>query len=168
MGMKLLLRSLFLFLFITLTSAGLPAGADEAKKIEFIVIHEAEFAGSVPVRVEKLMVDGHRAAEPDLVIGSIKSVSLPKLPDRDHHEVLIRLTADGGKKFSDLTKDNIGKKIMVVICDKPIIAPKVMDRITGGNVMVSTSDPEEAEELAKVLEALVPKEAEAEDAEVKE
>lgn len=50
----------------------------------------------------------------------------------------IELRKEAAKKFEKITRDNIGKKLMVVLDNKILMAPTVREPITVGRVMISS------------------------------
>ena len=66
--------------------------------------------------------------------------------------VNFKLDSFGAKKFAYATKNNIGKKLAIIIDNKVVSAPVVRDAITTGNGQISGSfSVEEANNLAIVL-----------------
>ncbi len=62
------------------------------------------------------------------------------------------LTDEGSKKFADATKENIGKRIMIVYDEQIISAPVVQAHITGGTAQITgMANREEAENLASSI-----------------
>lgn len=68
--------------------------------------------------------------------------------------VAISFTDEGAKKFEDLTGENIGKPLPIILDDAVISAPVVQDRISGGSAVI-TGDftTEEAKNLSIQLNA---------------
>ena len=150
--MKRLLFSLVIASLLVSSGAQVKADGDEEAKIEFFVIHEAEFAGSKPIEIENLGVDGFCAVEPDMVVDSLDVVDVA---GEEPPSLVIKLNKEGREGFAKMTGASIGKKILVVVCGEPITAPVVMDKIAGGTTMITTSKPEEIKELEKVLREMV-------------
>jgi preprotein translocase subunit SecD len=69
--------------------------------------------------------------------------------------VSFTLNADGGARFEQVTGDNIGKQIAIVLDKKVQSAPGIEDRImrTQGGVIRGRFTPEEADDLITVLKA---------------
>lgn len=69
-------------------------------------------------------------------------------------EVLLRLNKKGNKKFAQVTGENIGKCLAIILDDKVYSAPYIKDKIEGGNARISGNFTEqEANDLAIVLRA---------------
>ena len=77
----------------------------------------------------------------------------PGFNNLDNSSVVnFKLDSFGAKKFAYATKNNIGKRLAIIIDDKVISAPVVRDAITTGNGQISGSFAvEEANNLAIVL-----------------
>lgn len=69
-------------------------------------------------------------------------------------QVQIQFTNEGAKKFADITKENVGKIVAIVLDDQIISAPVVQQEIIGGTAVISgSSDIEEARRLSIALNA---------------
>ena len=61
----------------------------------------------------------------------------------------IKFTNDGAKRFAEVTRENVRKRLAIVIDGKLYSAPHIMSEITGGNAAISGKfTKEEAENLA--------------------
>lgn len=58
-------------------------------------------------------------------------------PNTGAPEVSIVFSSDGGKKFADITKRNVGKRVAIVLDDVVIMAPNVNTPILDGNGVIS-------------------------------
>lgn len=68
--------------------------------------------------------------------------------------ISIQFTEEGGKKFSEITKRNIGKQLPIVLDNQLISSPTVQEQIVGGNAQITgTFTVEEAKSLAIQLNA---------------
>lgn len=68
--------------------------------------------------------------------------------------VFFKLTSQGSKKFAELTGENIGKPLAIILDGKVLSAPKISQAITGGEGYVSGSFTlESAKELASLLKS---------------
>ncbi|OGE15960.1 protein-export membrane protein SecD [Candidatus Daviesbacteria bacterium RIFCSPHIGHO2_12_FULL_37_11] len=69
-------------------------------------------------------------------------------------QVSIEFTADGAKKFAELTSKNIGKPLPIFLDNQPISAPRVEQEILGGNAVITGQfSVEEAKNLSIQLNA---------------
>ncbi len=66
--------------------------------------------------------------------------------------VAMKLKGDGVKKFSDLTKDNVGRRLAIVLDGRIYSAPRINEAIPSGEAVISGRfTPDEARDLAIVL-----------------
>ena len=64
------------------------------------------------------------------------------------------MNTDGARRWAQLTKQNIGKSIAIVLDDYVYSAPRVNSEITGGNSEITgTFTPEQTKDLANVLKS---------------
>jgi SecD/SecF fusion protein len=75
-------------------------------------------------------------------------------PTTGQPQVSMRMNPIGSRIWSDLTAANVGKYIAIVLDNIVYSAPRVNDRIDGGNSSISGSfSPEEAKDLANILKS---------------
>jgi preprotein translocase subunit SecD len=78
-------------------------------------------------------------------------------PTSNKPEVLIEFNRWGGRRFGELTGQNVGRKMAIILDDKINSAPTIQTRIAGGSSSISMggSDPKhmqkEAQDLVNVL-----------------
>ncbi len=90
---------------------------------------------------------------PDMDGSSIKSANGGNIPGQG---AMIFLNFDkvGTQKFYELTRDNVGSRLAIVIDDKVLSAPSLMSPIAGGSAQISGLASEaEARSLANALES---------------
>lgn len=64
----------------------------------------------------------------------------------------VTMTQEGSDKWAKMTTRNIDRSIAIVVSEKVMSAPNVINAITGGTTQISGSfSPEEAEELAHII-----------------
>lgn len=72
-----------------------------------------------------------------------------------HPQVQITFTKAGQKQFAVVTRDNIGKRLAIIIDGQLCDAPKILAEVPGGVAVISGSSKQEAEQLAsKIRESL--------------
>jgi len=68
--------------------------------------------------------------------------------------VSFKLSPEGGKKFAEITGDNVGKRLAIILDDKIYSAPVIKTRISGGSGIIEGSFTlDESKDLALVLRA---------------
>lgn len=66
--------------------------------------------------------------------------------------VALEFTSEGGEKFADLTRKNVGKRIAILLDKQILTNPNVNEAITGGKAVITGSRTlEEAQNLAILL-----------------
>lgn len=75
---------------------------------------------------------------------------------QDYWQVNFSLTPDGTKQFAEITGQNIGKRLAIVIDGRLITAPIIQSSITGGEGQITgTFTEQEAKDLAaKINQAI--------------
>ncbi len=58
-------------------------------------------------------------------------------PNTNEPQVSIQFNADGAKKFEEITGRNVGQPIAIYLDDKIVSAPKVNEKIVGGNAQIT-------------------------------
>ena len=75
-----------------------------------------------------------------------------------HPTIAITFNEDGRKQFSKISRENIGKRIVIIIAGRPSCAPMIRTEISGGQAVISGSfSKDEAKELAKKINEAVAK-----------
>jgi len=67
--------------------------------------------------------------------------------------VSFSLSPEGSRRFEQVTGENIGKSIAIILDNKVISAPRVEDRISGSGIIRGRFTLEEADDLVTVLKA---------------
>jgi len=73
------------------------------------------------------------------------------VPRQPQPSLSIQLSSDDAKEFTALTEDAMGKKLLVMLGERPLIAPVVMARIQGGYIEIYGLN---ATELKKIEDEL--------------
>lgn len=117
---------------------GIPDVVDN-KKTEFVALYGLKTKGRVKAPLEgEAVVEARDDFD----------------PTTGQPQVSMRMNPIGARIWSDLTAANVKKFIAIVLDDIVYSAPRVNDRIDGGNSSISGSfSPEEAKDLANILKA---------------
>ena len=84
----------------------------------------------------------------------IRDAQLAYHPDSGEPVVTFRLDKEGARRFADMTHDNIGRALAIVLDDRVITAPVIRGVIAGGSGEISGSfTADEASDLALLLRA---------------
>lgn len=100
------------------------------------------------INTEKLPKLGYIPKEPSLTITRLKS-----LEDVSDIEPTLRLTLvdDDAVTLQKITSENIGRKLLVMVGEHPLIAPQINTVISSGRLQIPCDD---ADELAQLRAAL--------------
>jgi len=67
-------------------------------------------------------------------------------------QIMVTLNNEGAARFAKATKENIGRRLAIVLNGQIVSAPRIAEAITGGKIMISGNFTEkEAQELARKL-----------------
>jgi preprotein translocase subunit SecD len=67
-------------------------------------------------------------------------------------QIAITFTDDGAKRFAEITRESIGKRVAIIIAGRPCSAPVIRTEIPNGKAVIAGSfSKEEAKELAKKI-----------------
>lgn len=80
---------------------------------------------------------GPKARMTDLSGSDLQQTSVTFDPNTGNPQVELVFTTDGAKKFADITKRNVDKRLAIVIDNQVIEAPRVNQEITGGNAVIT-------------------------------
>lgn len=70
------------------------------------------------------------------------------------YSISLEFTSDGAGNFSDVTSENVGRRLAIVLDGKVYSAPNINEAISGGRAQITGSfSPEEAQRLAGVISA---------------
>ena len=68
-------------------------------------------------------------------------------------EVAFELNGDGSNKFAEITRENVGKQLAIMIDGKEQSAPVINTEISGGKGVITTNNPEDAKNLTNLLKS---------------
>ena len=82
---------------------------------------------------------------------SIQSAEASENSETHRWNILVQLNKQGTKKFREMTKKNVGKKLSVIVDGTELMAPVIQTTIEHGNILISTnfSKPEIAKEMVR-------------------
>jgi preprotein translocase subunit SecD len=129
--------------------------ADEATLLE-------PFGGQVPEDAEVLKGDPKRGQSGFYLVSRVSVVTGKDLrtvrqttDEWNNAAVSFSLNSEGGARFEQVTGENIGKQIAIILDGRVQSAPVVEDRIlrTSGGIIRGRYTPEEAEDLVTILKA---------------
>ena len=99
---------------------------------------------------------GHIAAKPALVITPLKEARLFKQPG-DQPNILITPQSNQVEQLADFTSRNVGKKLLLMLGNEPLIAPRVLKKIRTPALQISLSEEKKRTRILKALKQLIEK-----------
>ncbi len=115
---------------------------------------------AVPADAQVVRGDPKRSAGGFYLVDKVAAVTGKELSSvrRSQDEwnspaVSFSLSPEGSRRFEQVTGENIGKSIAIILDNKVISAPRVEDRISGSGIIRGRFTLEEADDLVTVLRA---------------
>lgn len=71
-----------------------------------------------------------------LDLSFVRRVKWSEREDRDVFDVRIELNDEGTQRFSDITRDNKGKRVAVFVAGELILVPTIMQQINDGRIPI--------------------------------
>jgi preprotein translocase subunit SecD len=150
-------RILPLLAVCLLTSAATPTIVYHLPTLQFRLVVDSPTADSEPMTVV--------AANPHSTRPEVLNVQKTVLLDQSAVKhataskdalgqsiVNVELTADGAKRFAAVTRDNVGKRLAIIIEGQLYSAPVIQTEITSGHAQISGAfTPQQAQDLAARL-----------------
>lgn len=150
--------ALLLAFFLTLTLTA--AEPTKPPVFEVRLVLDKASADSEELACTQERTDGGQVVEERLHVlkqrlldrSSLKSAVVQKNPLTGAAEIQIAFTASGTKRFAEVTRQNAGKRLAIVIDGRVYSAPRVLGEIAGGKAVIAGSFSEqEALELVNRL-----------------
>ena len=130
--------------------------AEEKPTLAFYVVSPEKIEGGRFIDTKTLPKLGHIAAKPGLVIAQLKEASLIKRAG-DRSNILIVLGDKEVDQFAEFTGQNVGKILLLMLGNEPLIAPKVLEKIRTSAPQISLSDKQKRIRIFEALKWLVGK-----------
>ena len=130
--------------------------AEEKPALAFYVVSPEKIEGGRFIDTKTLPKLGHIAAKPGLVIAQLKEASLIKRAG-DRPNILIVLGDKEVDQFAEFTGRNVGKIILLMLGNEPLIAPKILEKIRTPALQISLSKEHDRPKILEALKRLVGK-----------
>lgn len=111
-----------------------PKNGDTKSASDSALIEQAIKEG-VPVGVIQMI--GPHAKATNLTGNDLKQVSVTFDPNTSKPQVALEFTPEGGRKFGDITKRNVGKLLAFALDNQLLDAPRVSEPIYGGQAVIT-------------------------------
>lgn len=94
-----------------------------------------------------------KGAERGLIGKYVSSAGVTRDPMSNQPEIILRFNREGSQLFADITRENVGRQLAIVLDGELYSAPNINEPITGGSAVISGDFTlKEALELSYVLE----------------
>ena len=139
--------------------------------LKFYIVSEEETDGGRFIDTPELPKVGYISVRPDLVVTNIKDVFPQKsagsaimgdtngmhtvVPSHPPSALSVTLRAEDGVRFASLTEKAIGKRLLVMLDEKPLTAPKVMAPIESGGFLIEFRDENDLKKTEDALKKLI-------------
>lgn len=111
---------------------------------------------------------GYMSNTPNLTVTRLQSVATNtqtfittyqgKTTQSSETVVEITLLPSDAKRFAKLTADNAGKRILIALGERPLLAPRIMEPINAGRVAIRAGTKTDAPSVVRGLRRLAPDE----------
>ena len=130
--------------------------AEEKPTLAFYVVSPEKIEGGRFIDTKTLPKLGHISAKPGLVIAQLKEASLIKRAG-DRPNILIVLGDKEVDQFAEFTGRNVGKILLLILGNEPLIAPKVQEKIRTPALQISLTKEHDRINILDALKRLVGK-----------
>ena len=149
-------RRAYLVTFVGLFLAHSVWAEEEKPALAFYVVSPEKIEGGRFIDTKAFPKLGHIAAKPGLVITQLKEARLIKRAG-DRPNILITLQDNQVQQLADFTGKHVGKKILLMLGNEPLIAPRVVEKIRTPALQISLSEEKKRTRILKALKQLVEK-----------
>jgi len=119
-----------------------------------------EFGGQVPDDAEIVKGDPRRGLQGYYLVSKVASITGKDLrsvrrgvDEWNNPAVSFTLTPDGARRFEQVTGQNIGKQLAIILDGRLQSAPVINSRISDSGIIQGRFTPEEADDLVVILKA---------------
>lgn len=156
------------FLLIAAFSLGCVAGRCETTNaLRFYIVSEQKIEGGRFIDTPTLPKVGYISPIPDLVVTNLLDVYRERratsaivdgkvVPSKPPPGLAVALRPADAKRFTSLTEKALGKRLLVVLGNKPLTAPKVVAPIETDRFSIMFATESELKEAQDELKKLIP------------
>jgi hypothetical protein len=159
----ILLTLLFFTAAIVGYAADTTAGTTNA--LRFFIVSEVPIPGGHYVDTPALPKLGYISNAPSLVVTGLQSVAKDtgrtityyngKKEEGVRPGVTVQLLTVDGSRFAELTRQNVGHRVLLMLGDRPLVAPFVQSPVEAGSLTVTVHEQKEADNLLTELKKFV-------------
>ena len=125
--------------------------------LSFYIVNNEQVPGGRFIDTADFPKLGYIATAPDLVIRSLSAATLETTDpySSNYPAIIILMRPDDAQQFAALTKRATGRKVLLMLGDTALTAPRVMEPVTNGSVALSFGGPMNSKKVADDLKRLV-------------
>jgi hypothetical protein len=145
------MRALILALAFSCTTA---LAAEKKPTLAFYVVSLKKIEGGRFIDTKEFPKLGYIPAKPGLGITELSMVALTKRPG-DRSPILITLKQKQVEQLANFTGRNVDRKILLMLGNEPLIAPRILEKIRTPVLQISVSDEKKQKQILQKLRQLV-------------
>ena len=138
------------------------ATTSETEVLKFFVVSESPVAGGRNIDTTDLPKLGYIGAQPAMLVRSLQSVTnAPNVTStyagKTTYEraIQIKMFPADAKRFADLTRENLGKRLLLMLGDTPLIAPVIRMPIETKYLDLTLGERKDVDRIENDLKSLV-------------
>jgi len=145
------MRALILALAFSCTTA---LATEKKPTLAFYVVSPKKIEGGRFIDTKEFPKLGYIPAKPGLGITELSMVALTKRPG-DRSPILITLKQKQVEQLANFTGRNVDRKILLMLGNEPLIAPRILEKIRTPVLQISVSDEKKQKQILQKLRQLV-------------
>ena len=130
------------------------SAAEEKSTLAFYVVSKKKIEDGRFIDTKKFPKLGYIPARPGLSIVELKKVVLTRRPG-DQPTILITLKQEHVEQLANFTGRNIDRQILLMLGEKPLIAPRILEKISTPALQISVLDEKNRKQILQKLRRLV-------------
>jgi hypothetical protein len=136
-------------------------GKLESGMVFLFIVNDEKVEGGTYVDSDQTPKLGYISRAPQMIIRELVSVNrgkiVPSVGDKsiERPTLILSLKQSDARAFSELTKTNFGKQLLIEVQGKPVVAPRIMGPIEDGQIILDIKDQKTLELLNAILVKLL-------------
>jgi len=98
---------------------------------------------------------GYIEAVPELELQRLAEVALTSQPSQPETTIHIKMFPEDAKRFAAVTERAVGKQILLMLGNEPLMAPRVLTPISGPYLQLGLNGRHNTTRVANALKALI-------------
>jgi preprotein translocase subunit SecD len=133
--------------------------------LRFFVVSESSIPGGRNIDTPELPKLGYIRAQPDMLVLGLQTVATNtthsisqyagKTTEADKLAIDVVMLPADAKRFAELTRQNVGSRLLLMLGDRPLIAPVIRIPIEAGHLQFTLGKRKDADRVREDLKSLV-------------